>query len=195
MKPALVFVLFALMGCGESNGALDASLHDASMLDLSSQHDTAILDLSSQHDAATFDATDDALVRIVAHDAAASDAASIDAAPSCAGSTYDGHCWYKGSVGESCTSVCDAHGGYDEATTTYAGASTAGDRTRAAACNAIANLLSTFEFTADVDNISDPNDVGCAEEPNKTRTELVSLGATTAGGQNGLAARFCACLE
>jgi len=118
-----------------------------------------------------------------------------DMTPPCAGTRIGGACWYKGAQGASCTTVCATHGGYDAATTTYAGAPTANDRTNLAHCMAIAAALSTKAFTTGVDNVQDPNDYGCVEEPDKNRTELVSLGATVAGGANALVARFCACVN
>lgn len=118
-----------------------------------------------------------------------------DMTPPCAGTRIGGACWYKGAQGASCTTVCATHGGYDPATATYAGAPTANDRTNVARCMAIAAALSTKPFTTGVDNVQDPNDYGCVEEPDKNRTELVSLGATVAGGSNALAARFCACVN
>jgi len=121
--------------------------------------------------------------------------ATVDAAATCAGTTVGGHCWYKGAVGASCTTVCTNHGGVDPATIGYAGAPTAGARANQANCQAVAAALSPLAFTAAVDNVSLSNDYGCVEEPGKSRTELVSLAATVTTSGHELLARFCACAQ
>jgi hypothetical protein len=129
-------------------------------------------------------------------DAADPDAAvQLDAAAACAGMRLGGACWYQGALGESCTTVCTAHGGFSPATITYAGAASAGDRSHAAGCSEVAAALSVRPYTANVDNVNETNDYGCVEEPDKNRSELVSLAATVAGSANAMLARFCACLQ
>ncbi len=39
----------------------------------------------------------------------------------CGGIEIGGYCWYLGAQGQSCDNVCASHGGYHEATRTYAG--------------------------------------------------------------------------
>lgn len=39
----------------------------------------------------------------------------------CGGTEAGGFCWYFGDANLSCSAVCSAHGGYDDATRTYAG--------------------------------------------------------------------------
>lgn len=113
--------------------------------------------------------------------------------PSCGGTELGGACWYKGALGESCTQVCASRGGYDAATASWAGSPAPGDRGNAANCAALAAALSTHPFQPSVDNINGLDDFGCLEEPGKSRTELVSVAATTESGANAVAARFCAC--
>lgn len=127
-------------------------------------------------------------------DAAIDGAVQIDAA-ACAGTVVGGACWYKGAVNQSCTTVCTAHGGVSAATITFAGAASANDRSHQAGCQAVAAALSTFAFNAGVDNVNETNDYGCVEEPDKTRTELVSQNATLQTSAHVMLARFCACLQ
>lgn len=47
--------------------------------------------------------------------------ASDESKDSCGGTQAGGHCWYFGAAGASCDNVCASHGGYHEATRTYAG--------------------------------------------------------------------------
>lgn len=117
--------------------------------------------------------------------------APVDAA-SCAGAMVGGACWYKGALGESCVQACAAHGGVDQATITFAGAASAGDRSHVAGCQAVAAALSARPFNS-ADNVNESNDYGCVEEPDKNRCELVSLNATTTTGAHVMLARFCAC--
>jgi hypothetical protein len=39
----------------------------------------------------------------------------------CAGVRVNDYCWYLGDLGQSCSQGCSTHGGYNEATCTYAG--------------------------------------------------------------------------
>ena len=124
------------------------------------------------------------------------DGNQVDAAPTCAGTVVGGHCWYRGMVDQSCTTVCATHGAVDPATVAYAGSPVAGDRTNAAHCTAIAAAIAGgFAFNAGVDNVQDPNTFGCVDEPDKTRTELVSQNATVATSNNALVRRYCACTQ
>ena len=137
---------------------------------------------------------DEALPIDAATDAAVADA-SPDAAASCAGTALGEACWYKGDLGQSCTAVCAARGGVDPVTISFAGATAAGDRSNQAHCQAVAAALSTLAFTAQVDNVNETNDYGCVEEPDKNRTELISLNATVNGSSHVMLRRFCACTQ
>jgi len=132
------------------------------------------------------------------------DAAVVDAAPAidaaidaaaCAGTVVGGACWYRGALGQSCTTVCATHGGASAATVSYAGAVTANDRSNQAHCQAIVAAFAGLAFTAGVDNVTDPNDQGCVDEPDKNRSELISLNPTVVGGSDPMLRRFCACNE
>lgn len=59
----------------------------------------------------------DASTPIVASDAAASDAGA------CSGSSALELCWYLGRSGESCSEVCEAHGGFDDRSLSRVGTS------------------------------------------------------------------------
>ena len=139
-------------------------------------------------DAAAVDAAADATIDATAD-------AAIDAAAACAGTRVGGHCWYKGALGESCTTLCASRGGVSAATIAFAGAASAGDRSNQASCQAVAAALSTRPFRADIDNVNESNDYGCVEEPDKNRSELVSLAATVTTSAHVMLARFCACVE
>ena len=118
---------------------------------------------------------------------------AIDAAPTCAGTVVGGHCWYRGAVGESCTAVCATHGAIDPATVSYAGAPVAGSRANQANCQAIVTAFAGLAFAPGIDNVQDPNDFGCGDEPDKNRSELISLNATVATSSNPMVRRYCAC--
>lgn len=125
---------------------------------------------------------------------APTDAPPPDGPPTCNGTFLIGACWYKGALGESCTTVCASHGGVSPSTVNLVGASSPGDRSRQAACQQVADALSTFAFNAGVDNVNESDDYGCVEEPDKSRTELVSQNTTVTSSSHVMLARFCACL-
>ena len=140
--------------------------------------------------------SDDEVRPPLAIDAATVDAATVDAAPTCAGTVVGGRCWYRGAVDQSCTTVCSTHGAVDVATVAYAGSPAAGDRTNAGHCTAIAAAIAGgFAFNAGVDNVQDPNNFGCVDEPDKVRSELVSLNTTLVSTSNALVRRYCACTQ
>ncbi len=172
-----VLAITMVMGCGE----VDAPTADGAVADASLGVDAS----DTAADAAIADAT--------RPDAMPPDAAAPDATPACTGTTVGGYCWHKGLVDQSCLVVCSSKGDYDPATVTYAGATSANDRTNVANCTAISVAFSASTFAPTIDNINETNDYGCVEEPVKARSELISVSATTATGDNPLAARFCAC--
>ncbi|MBY0415386.1 MAG: hypothetical protein K2Q18_14535 [Bdellovibrionales bacterium] len=61
---------------------------------------------------------------------------NLSEASGCAGVNVGGYCWYYGHSGESCGTVCTNHGGYNEATETYAGVSGTN-----AACTEVSDAL------------------------------------------------------
>jgi hypothetical protein len=118
-----------------------------------------------------------------------------DASGGCGGIDVGGFCWYQAALDQSCEDLCSDFGGFDEATINWAGAPTADDRTNAAHCEELAVAFGASAFEDSVDNLNPPDDVGCVEHPAKNRSALISRGATTAGGTNPFARRFCACNE
>jgi hypothetical protein len=50
-----------------------------------------------------------------------SDSGNLEPASTCSGTEVGGYCWYFGDENLSCNGVCASHGGYDDATRTYAG--------------------------------------------------------------------------
>lgn len=55
---------------------------------------------------------------------------------SCVGTSVGGYCWYYSTLGQSCTTVCSTHGGYDSATESYAGMAGSDNN-----CNAVLTAL------------------------------------------------------
>jgi hypothetical protein len=62
--------------------------------------------------------------------------AGVTVGSCCAGVSVGGYCWYMGSSGQSCTSVCATRGGYNAATRSYAGSEGTDAR-----CTAVLNAL------------------------------------------------------
>lgn len=105
-------------GSADDGSADEASPDDATVDD--GAPDDAMADEASPDDGAADDATaDDG----AADDTGVDDGAVDDAGPtSCGGVMVGGSCWYLGADETwTCTRVCAAHGGYDEATRTCAG--------------------------------------------------------------------------
>ena len=63
----------------------------------------------------------------------------------CDGASVGGACWYYGEIGDSCEVVCAPHGGYDEATRTYAGS--------AGTDSQCTQVLQALEALADTDGL------------------------------------------
>ncbi|MEQ1565773.1 MAG: hypothetical protein ABMA64_09065 [Myxococcota bacterium] len=94
-----------------------------------------------------------------------------------------GVCWYLGDAGASCTDTCAAHGGYDEATRTYAGSDGTLDQ-----CYEVLDALAAGSFSFG-DTTNGPG-LGCyVEFGDRVRTTFpTDEGATFFG-----VARACAC--
>ena len=107
---------------------------------------------------------------------------TIGGGSSCGGQSWGGYCWYKGSVNESCTTVCGTHGG-------NVGTCQENDDTSCYLCKTIFNQLS---FTcSEASNSYDPSMVGIG---NACFYRDATLGdCSTTPGE--LAQRFCACVE
>jgi hypothetical protein len=102
------------------------------------------------------------------------------APPGCGGVTVGGYCWYYGSNGQSCDTVCATHGLYNAATDTYAGSGgTSGN------CLAVLNALGAPGSTINVGIGS----MGCAV---LSGTRL-RYNATTSSASDVSVSRACAC--
>jgi hypothetical protein len=101
------------------------------------------------------------------------------------GLSMGGFCWYIGLLGQSCTTVCTGRGGYNTATSSYAGSSGT-----TANCQALKTA-----FVSDVGSwggaIACPAGLGCVIGSG-TGYRCTSP-ATTTGAAEGTGARFCAC--
>ncbi len=68
-------------------------------------------------------------------------------ASTCSGTEMGGFCWYFGEENVSCDAVCAPHGGYDNATRTYAGSSSSSDNCRSVIAILNVDLDDFFETT------------------------------------------------
>ncbi|MDJ0766559.1 MAG: hypothetical protein QNJ97_26530 [Myxococcota bacterium] len=107
----------------------------------------------------------------------------------CGGLEVDEFCWYFGQAGLSCDTVCADHGGYHEATRTYAGSNGTN-----AQCN---DLLTAFgaasTFTTDgTFEEGEGQGLGCAEWDNSQRWRTIDP-PTDSGGSSSAYRRVCAC--
>ena len=87
-----------LAGCGEGVTApsRDASVSDRSFAGDASARDSAATDAS---------AVDSTLPDVAAPDGPGMDASAPDRTFTCSGTLVGGFCWYKGNLGESCTTA------------------------------------------------------------------------------------------
>ena len=97
----------------------------------------------------------------------------------CDGEVVGGFCWYLGELDQSCNDVCDERGGFDDATTTWAGAREADDRSNIDICMLFAEAFG-FEVFDDGDNIAGTDDFGCAATPSKNIARSNSSAASRA---------------
>ena len=109
-------------------------------------------------------------------------------AAGCGGVLVGGFCWYLGTSnamgGQSCTTVCATHGGYDSATETYAGS--AGTN---ANCGAVLTALGVSGSPSDI-NCSG-NSTGCGRDFGVA--ERCTDTASTSGAGWVFKSRACAC--
>lgn len=110
-------------------------------------------------------------------------------APGCAGGgeLVGGFCWYRGVLADDCDDTCLDHGGYNEATRTYAGS----DGTDAH-CE---EVLDAIGIPAGVLTVSGGcgAELGCMYD-SSTRVRC-SGPTTTSSGFGGTSERMCACNE
>ena len=102
----------------------------------------------------------------------------------CAGQLVGGYCWYQGANGESCTAACAGHGGYNDATRTYAGS--AGSN---ANCQAVIDALGVPGTAVTTDN-SCGIGVGCYDTGGLYRCTKTTTDPNSSS--TGLY-RMCAC--
>jgi hypothetical protein len=115
------------------------------------------------------------------------------AAKTCAGKEVGGACWYLSATAlDSCSITCEAHGGYDEATSTYAGA--AGTL---AQCYEVLDALGVVGTDAlpAVDGGDVPSSIGLGCTAANTVRYRWTLTATNADAIMGGFQRACACKE
>lgn len=112
--------------------------------------------------------------------------------PACAGYSYGGNCYYRGTDGQSCTTVCASHGGCDTAATV----NQIGSGGTLAACDAVMEGIdgvarSTTDNTATVGNgcYSVTSCLGSCNEIGFRSTSV----ATTCGDSAAAASRICGC--
>lgn len=105
---------------------------------------------------------------------------------SCAGEVVGGYCWYRAS-GVSCDSICSTHGGYNEATRTYAGS----DGTNAN-CVEVADAIGMGAGpVTDIDAGGTTDGWGCIEDAGRLRHEF----PTNSTANHPSIERACACNE
>jgi hypothetical protein len=96
-----------------------------------------------------------------------------------------GSCWYLAEPNESCTETCSTHGGYDEATKTYAGS--AGT---VASCKAVLNALGGYNYWKG--DICGLGGIGCHKYTGDGWRDLTTT--TADATPNDGSKRACACL-
>lgn len=104
----------------------------------------------------------------------------------CGGVMVGGHCWYLGTFGASCTSVCASRGGYDPATSTYAGRAGTGQQ-----CENVMVALGLASGVISTSCSATPA-AGCLLHTNSNRVRCTNA-ETTASAANASYRRACAC--
>nr|WP_281721901.1 hypothetical protein [Nitrosomonas nitrosa] len=106
--------------------------------------------------------------------------------PTCAGKVVGTYCWYLGAPNQSCTTVCSTHGGYNEATRTYAG-----DTGTLNNCRDVLDALGATTW-----NMQDWTDIiqglGCHVNSNVNPRRITNK-ATSEGAAQMYDSRACAC--
>ena len=107
----------------------------------------------------------------------------------CGGEEIGGHCWYLGGEERSCDDACTGHGGYDEATRTYAGSSGTN-----ANCDAVLNALGVGGSSVSTLGGSGTG-AGCFYMNMADTRYRVADTPTASGATYILSRRACACLR
>jgi hypothetical protein len=114
-----------------------------------------------------------------------------DTSPPASCASVGGSCWYLGEAEASCADVCASHGGYSEATRTYAGS--AGSNGNCAA------VLSALGLSGGVTNVIAAEGVGCSNWPGfsfRVESPETTASASYAGYSEDIGVRrACACNE
>jgi hypothetical protein len=109
---------------------------------------------------------------------------------SCAGVALHGACWYLGELGQSCTVVCDAHGGSASDAASFVGVPAQGGSL--AKCAELLSALGDGEKPTEATR-SDDSGVGC--HIYATKSYWLSSPTYTPSAHLGVAKLVCGCLE
>jgi hypothetical protein len=111
-----------------------------------------------------------------------------NSAAGCAGSVVGGFCWYLGAAGQSCTTVCASHSGFNAGTLTFAGSSGT-----LANCQAvIISVSGPYSGASTGDNVCGGVKIGCNLAPGNNAVRC-NFGPTDASSTIVNAQRTCAC--
>jgi len=189
MRTWIMLIGLASAGCGSvasddldvaGEDAGDASEGDANVPDGGDEGGSADADADGGADADT-PAEADA-------EAGADADADVPIGP-CGGEEIGGHCWYLGGEERSCDDACTGHGGYDEATRTYAGSSGTN-----ANCDAVLNALGVGGSSVSTLGGSGTG-AGCFYMNMADTRYRVADTPTASGATYILSRRACACLR
>ncbi len=110
----------------------------------------------------------------------------------CDGEFEGGACWYLGETGQDCTTVCSNHGGYDEATASYAGSGGI-----IANCTAVLSSLGAEGVTSTQEITGFTSGIGCVVNTWTIPAIWlwVSDPVTTEEGADVDCYRACACIN
>lgn len=104
----------------------------------------------------------------------------------CAGTSVEGFCWYLGAAAESCDKTCAPHGGYHDATRTYAGSGGTNEQ-----CKKVALALGIMGAEQSVTEGAGKFGVGCSVWLDTNIDRATTL--TTSDAYYGNTRRICAC--
>lgn len=111
----------------------------------------------------------------------------IDCPAGCSGFSYGGYCWYAGSAGQSCTTVCASHGGCSEAGVNLGGSD-------GAICLVVVNAIFNTSYTYPGWPWADGGlHYGCWKST--VGAQAPYFGTGTCATSYGFAKRVCACIE
>lgn len=130
-------------------------------------------------------------------------------APPCDGIWVGGYCWYHGTKGQSCTTVCSSHGGYNEGTSLYAGTGAQPYQLQMQRCGEVASAFGFKNaeacptgqppgYACAVGSLNPASGFGCTIDTSHywEPQQIVwafNDPATTATASGSYQSRFCAC--